>query len=139
MRRIGRREAVYNPNMDDENQIHKGKKQMETIQITVSTQLARKLQPYTQDLTRILEWGLRYAEEKSGTILSAVNAPEQSTIQKLTIDALRQAGAVGPEPEAITAYLALNEERAWAPIIAAGRPASEIIMEDRESYRTTQQ
>ena len=111
---------------------------METIQITVSTQLARKLQPYTQNLTRVLEWGLRYAEEKSNTILSEANAPEQLATQKLTIEALRQAGAVGAEPEAIAAYLARNEEHAWAPIIAAGKPASEIIMEDRESYGITQ-
>jgi len=125
--------------MDAENQIHEGKNQMETIQITVSTQLARKLRPYTQDLPRVLEWGLRYAEEKSGTNLSAANTPEESAMQKLTIAALRQAGAVGPEPEAIAAYLALNEDPAWVPIIAVGKPASEIVMEDRESYRTTQQ
>ena len=112
---------------------------METIQITVSSRLARRLQPYQQDLTRVLEWGLRYAEELPDAALSEATTPERLASQKKAIAALRQAGAVGPEPEVTAEYLAQRENRTWEPIIADGKPASEIIVADRGPYRIAEQ
>jgi hypothetical protein len=112
---------------------------METIQITISSRLARRLRPYQQDLTRVLEWGLRYAEEKLDATSSEATTAEALAAQKKTVAALRQAGAVGPEPEVTAEYLAQLGNRTWRPIIADGKPASEIIIEERGSYRTAEQ
>jgi hypothetical protein len=39
--------------------------QMETIQIEVPSELARRLRPYQSELPRLLEWGLHYAEKET--------------------------------------------------------------------------
>jgi hypothetical protein len=44
---------------------------------------------------------------------------------------LRQAGAVGPDISTITDYLAQPDNQNWQPIEAEGKPASEIIIEQR--------
>lgn len=95
---------------------------METIRIEVSSELARRLRPYQSELPRILEWGLRRVEMEHKPA-----APNQ------IMAVLRQVGAVGPEPAAISRYLARQKIRAWKPIRATGKPASEVIIEERNS------
>lgn len=58
----------------------------------------------------------------------------QLTMQKQVITVLRQAGAVGPDPEVTAQYLAKRANRSWQPIVAGGKPASEMIVEERDSY-----
>ncbi len=100
---------------------------METIQIQISAELVQRLRPYQDDLAHLLEWGLRYLEEKDTT------KPELETYvkQKQLMAALRQAGAVGPDIATTANYLAQPDNQNWQPIQAGGKPASEIIIEQR--------
>jgi hypothetical protein len=95
---------------------------METIEIEVPTELVQRLGPYQDNLAHLLELGLRYLEER------AVTEAEQ---QKRLMAVLRQAGAVGPDISTITDYLAQPDNQNWQPIEAEGKPASEIIIEQR--------
>jgi hypothetical protein len=97
---------------------------METIEIEVSAELVQRLRPYQDNLVQLLELGLRYLEEKDMAELEADQ-------QKRLMAALRQAGAVGPDLSTIADYLAQPENRNRQPIKASGRPASEIIIEQR--------
>ena len=106
---------------------------METIQVNVSPGLARRLQPYQDELSRLLEWGLRHAEETAAIRPKAKPGSNELAVQKQVIAALHQAGAIGPEPEVTAHYLAEREGRAWQPIAAAGKPASEMIVEERDN------
>jgi hypothetical protein len=105
----------------------------EIIEIQIPTELAQRLQPYRNDLARILEWGLRYVEEKTETATRAIPTPEAMALQKRVVAALRQMGVVGPEPEEIAPYLLADENQNWAPIQAGGKSASEMIVEERDS------
>ena len=93
---------------------------METIQVQVSSELAKQLRPYHRQLPQILEWGLRYLEQQQ----------TDPGTQQQTLAVLRQVGATGPDLDTMTHYLA---ERAagWQPIKAGGKPASEMILESR--------
>jgi len=106
---------------------------METIQVQVSSELARRLRPYQRELPRILEWGLRHfereIEEKARTGLT----PETMALQMQVYGVLRQVGTVGPDPEEMAQYLAGPENQCWTPIQASGKPASEMIIEERDS------
>ena len=102
--------------------------QIETIQIQVSSELARRLRPYQRELPRILEWGLHRVERETG----AASAPETMALQKRVVTALRRAGAIGPDPEEIAQYLAQRENQRWTPIQASGKPASQMIIGERE-------
>lgn len=97
---------------------------METIQVQVSSELAQRLRPYQGELHRILEWGLRHLEREKY---------DESVLQKQIVAALHQAGAVGPDPATIVQYLTEQETHPWAPIQAGGKPASEMIIEERNS------
>ena len=103
---------------------------METIQVNVSTRLARRLKPHSEELARILELGLRQIEE------TASAKPETTDLaaQKQVVAALQQAGAVGPTPEVTAQYLSKRRARAWKPIAAGGQPASQMIVEERGAY-----
>lgn len=106
---------------------------METIQIQVSSELARRLRPYQGELPRILEWGLRRVERETGMETRTESTPEAMALQKRVVAALRQAGAVGPDPEEVAQYLTQSENRHWTPIQADGKPASQMIIEERDS------
>ena len=106
--------------------------QMETIQIQVSSELAQRLRPYQRELPRILEWGLRRVERETEAETGAESALEATALQKRVVAALRRAGAIGPDPEEMAQYLAQRENRRWTPIQAGGKPASEMIIEERE-------
>jgi len=87
---------------------------METIQVQIPSDLARRLEPHYRELPQILEWGLRHIEAEQ---------------QQLTV-ALRQAGAIGPEQDQVIQYL---EAEPWVPVQAGGQAASDIIIEERDS------
>lgn len=91
---------------------------MEAIQVQVPAELAQRLRGRYDDLPEILEWGLRHVE-----------AQDQG-LQKQIEAALRQAGATGPEPEIMEQYI--EEQKDWAPIPSSGKPASEMIVEERK-------
>ncbi|MBE9472974.1 MAG: hypothetical protein IMY75_12830 [Chloroflexi bacterium] len=54
-------------------------------------------------------------------------------LQKRVVAALHRAGAVGPDPEEVVQYLAGRENQRWTPIQAGGKPASQMIIEERDS------
>jgi|SRR5688572_33428093 len=99
---------------------------METIEIEVPTELIQRLRPYQDNLVHLLELGLRYLEEKD-----AVEAELEAEQQKRLMAALCKAGAVGPDLSTIADYLAQRDNQTWKPIQASGKPASEIIIEQR--------
>jgi len=61
------------------------------------------------------------------------STPEAMALHKRVVAALRWAGAVGPDPEEVAQYLAQSENRCWTPIQAGGKPASQMIVEERDS------
>jgi len=107
---------------------------METIQVNVPSELAQRLRPYQDEMPRILEYGLRYIEEKTEASPAKKAEPEAIAAIRTIIAVLRQAGAVGPDPEVTAQYLAKRANRSWQPIVAGGKPASEMIVEERDSY-----
>lgn len=107
--------------------------QEEIIQIPVSSELARRLRPYQRELPRILEWGLRRVERETEAETRAESMSEAMELQKRVVAALRRAGAVGPDPEEIAQYLAQRENQRWSPIQAGGKPASQMIIDERDS------
>lgn len=98
---------------------------METIQIEVTIDLATRLEPYKNDLSKLLELGLRCLEENQTHEPNAILSPQH------VIDVLRRAGAIGPDLPIIANYLAQPETQAWQPIPTGGKPASEIIIDQR--------
>ena len=106
---------------------------METIQVQVSSELAQRLRPYQGELPRILEWGLRHVERETEAKTRTESAPEVMALQKRVVAALHRAGAVGPDPEEVVQYLAGRENQRWTPIQAGGKPASQMIIEERDS------
>jgi len=105
---------------------------METIEIQVPSELGQRLRPYQHDLARLLELGLRYLEE---------NKPTQPEIepddeQKQLMNALRQAGTIGPDISTTARYLAQPDNQNWRPIPAGGKPASQIIIEQRRGLNS---
>ena len=103
---------------------------METIQVNVSTRLARRLKPHSEELARILELGLRQIEETA----RAEPDTKDLAAQKQVVAALQQAGAVGPTPEVTAQYLAKRRARSWKPIATGGQPASQMIVEEKGAY-----
>ncbi len=106
---------------------------MEIIQVQVPSELARRLRPYQSELPRILEWGLRRIERETETKTRAESEPGAMALQKQVIAALHRAGAVGPDPKDVAQYLAGRENQHWMPIQAGGKPASQMIIEERDS------
>lgn len=93
--------------------------EMETIQVQVSSELAQRLRQRDTDLSRILEWGLRFLE----------HAEDEPDIQQQIVDTLRQVGAIGPDVAMLKQYL--EDQEVWKPIQAAGQPASTMIVAER--------
>jgi hypothetical protein len=99
---------------------------MEKIQIEVSIDLWQRLQPYQNDLAHILEWGLQYVEQRAGV------EPESPPREVLSV--LRQAGAIGPDYETMVSYVTAPATQNRSPLQAGGKPASEIIIEQRRGF-----
>lgn len=103
---------------------------METLQVNVSTRLARRLRPHSGELARILELGLRQIEETANTVPETPDL----TMQRQVVAVLQQVGTVGPSPEVTAQYLAKRSAHSWRPIAADGQPASLMIIEERGAY-----
>lgn len=106
---------------------------METIQIEVSSELARRLRTYQTELPRILEWGLRHVEREAEAETRAESVSEAMALQKRVVAVLHWAGAIGPNPEETVQYLEQCENQRWTPIQTGGKPASQMIVEERDS------
>ena len=106
---------------------------MEIIKVQVPSELAQRLRPYQNELPRILESGLRHVEREMEEKMRTELALEAAALQTRVFAALRRAGAVGPDPEEMAQYLAGRENQCWTPIQAGGKPASEMIVEERDS------
>jgi nucleotide-binding universal stress UspA family protein len=106
--------------------------QMETIQIEVSSELARRLRPYQTELPRILEWGLRHVEVETG----AEPAPTRADV----LAALRSTGILVELDPAIAArYRAGSDQQGRIPVQVEGKPLSEMIIEERDRQWTNSQ
>jgi len=57
----------------------------------------------------------------------------QWAMAKRIVAALRQAGAVGPDPEEMAQYVAGCENQRRTPVEAGGKSASDVIVEERDS------
>lgn len=105
---------------------------METIQIEVSSELARRLRPYQRELPRILEWGLRHVEVKTET----EPAPTRADV----LAALRSTGILVELDPAIAArYRAGLDQQGHIPVQVEGKPLSEMIIEERDRQWTNSQ
>ena len=101
--------------------------QMETIQIQVSSELARRLRPHQRELPRILEWGLRRVERET----EAETAPPPTRADVLA--ALRSTGILIELDPAIAArYRAGSNQQGRIPVRVEGKPLSEMIIEERD-------
>lgn len=106
---------------------------METIQIRVPSSLAQELLPYQSELPRVLEMGLRQLKKRKAEQIRKIGDEDRAALEQ-TISALQQAGAIGPTPETVLQYVTASENRTWKPIVAPGRPASQMILDERQSY-----
>jgi hypothetical protein len=106
---------------------------METIQIEVSPELAQRLRPYQDELSDILERALRQVEQEREMQAEAKLSAGELALQRQISVALHQAGARGADPEMVTQYLDSGENQDWVPIQTNGKPASEMIVEERDS------
>lgn len=99
---------------------------METIQIQVPSELARRLRPYQGELPRILEWGLRHLERE--TEAKSLALPTRADV----LAALRSTGIlVELDPSIVARYRAGSDQQRSAPVWVKGKPLSEMIIEER--------
>jgi len=99
---------------------------METIRVQVSSELARRLLPYQDELPCLLEWGLRHIEREA-----EVESPPLPTRQAV-LAALRSTGILVELDPAIAArYRTGSDQRRRTPVRVKGKPLSEMIIEER--------
>jgi len=77
---------------------------METVEIQVTKELAQQLRFYKNELPRLLELGLRFLKTERMT-----------------------------QPIIESTSLSLQEQKTRQPIRAGGKPASDMIIEEREN------
>jgi hypothetical protein len=104
---------------------------METVEIQVTKELAQQLRFYKNELPRLLELGLRFL--KTERMTQPLIESTSLSLQEQTISVLRRAGATGPDAKSIVQYLAKPEMKTRQPIRAGGKPASDMIIEEREN------
>jgi hypothetical protein len=98
---------------------------METIQIQVSSELARRLHPYQSELPRILEWGLRHIERETEKVPTP---PTRADV----LATLRSTGILVELDPAIAArYRAGSDQQPRTPVRVKGKPLSEMVIEER--------
>ena len=99
---------------------------METIEIQVSSELARRLRPYMSKLPRILEWGLYHVERET----EAESPPPPTRADVLA--ALRSTGIlVELDPVIAARYRPDSDWQRRTPVQVKGKPLSEIIIDER--------
>ena len=102
---------------------------VETIQIQVPTELARRLLPYRSELPRILEWGLRHIEIERETEAESLPSPTRQAV----LAALRSTGIIVElDPVIAARYRAGSEQQRRPPVWVEGKPLSEMIIEERD-------
>jgi hypothetical protein len=107
---------------------------METIQIPVTSELAQQLRFYQDELPRLLELGLRLIKTENLKQIQTETAYLTSlSLQEKTINVLRRAGANAHQAKDIAQYLAKPAVKNWQPIHASGQSASDMIIEERKS------
>lgn len=109
---------------------------MEIIQVQVSSELARRLRPYQNELPRILEWGLRHVERERETEAESPTPPTREEV----LAALRSTGLlVELDPVIVTRYREGEEKQYCTPVRVEGKPLSEMIVEARDQRWTDKQ
>lgn len=99
----------------------------ETIQVEISSELARQLRPYARQLPQILELGLQQMQTQTDL--------EATTHRRRVQEALQAAGLSQPQPEpgSTTGLLSAAQRAELGRRFAADRPLSDLIIEERES------
>lgn len=107
--------------------------QTETIQVQVPTELARRLRLHSDDLPKILEWGLRCIEgEAEAGSTPPPSEPESTPDREQILAALRSAGLlVDLDPAIVVKYVASTEQKQHTPVKVDGTPLSEMIVAER--------
>jgi hypothetical protein len=107
--------------------------QMETIQVQVPSELARRLRLHYDDLLKILEWGLRCIEgEAEGDSISSPGEPDSTPDREQVLAALRSTGMlVDLDPAIAVKYLASADQQHHTPVQVNGTPLSEMIVAER--------
>jgi hypothetical protein len=106
---------------------------METLQIQVSTELFQRLQPYQTDWAKLLELGLRYFTQETPLPfdLEQYKLTEEYQEQKRLHEIMRQNGVIVPDLDTRLKYVMHPDNQNRQPIKAGGKPASQIIIEQR--------
>ena len=107
--------------------------QTETIQVQVPSELARRLRLHSDDLTKILEWGLRCIEgEAQAGAPPPLSEPESTPDREQVLAALRSAGIlVNLDPAIAVKYVASTDQQEHTPVKVDGTPLSEMIIAER--------
>jgi hypothetical protein len=106
---------------------------METIQLRVPSELAKRLRPHYDELPKILEWGLRCMEgELDLDALSSDGKPASPPERERLLEALRSTGIlVDLDPAIAVKYQAGADQQQHTPVQVDGTPLSEMIVAER--------
>jgi len=107
--------------------------QTETIQVQVSSELARRLRLHSDDLPEILERGLRSMEGEAETgSIPPPSEPGSTPDREQVLAALRSAGIlVDLDPAIAVKYVAGADKQRHTPVTVDGTPLSEMIVAER--------
>lgn len=110
---------------------------LETLQIQVPMDLFQRLQPYQNDLVKVLELGLHYLEEKTAPFdLAKFKNSEVYHRQKRLCQLLEENGIIAPDIDRRLEYILHRSNQDWQPISLSGKPVSQIIIEQRQGILT---
>lgn len=106
---------------------------METIQLRVPSELAKRLRLHYGELPKILEWGLRCMEgEIEVDSLSPAVKPKGPPDREQVLEALRSMGMlVDLDPTIAVSYQAGADRQQHTPVQVDGTPLSAIIVAER--------
>ncbi|MDM8521691.1 hypothetical protein QUF64_16730 [Anaerolineales bacterium HSG6] len=93
------------------------------------------LQKIIRILQQLSESQLLVIFEFARFLLSKEQIPKTETLSvndRINV-ALQEAGIKPYQPEEVAQYLASPENQNWQPLLAGGKPASELIIEERRT------
>lgn len=94
---------------------------METIILQISDDLAEQIRPHRHELVHILQLGLGQLTTR------AAESPRERTLR-----ALQATGLIRPiAPGLVSRYAVDSDHRRRSPLHLAGKPLSEIVIEQR--------
>ena len=97
---------------------------MRTVTLRISDDLAERLQPYQDEIERILQLGLQHVEmiERS-----------DATLREQMLAAIRSTGLIQPlDEDTVGKYLGnIQEDSRQKPLEIEGTPVSDLIIEQR--------